>query len=133
MASINNPKLLVGADQLHNRATVTVSCDVEFTDFEVNAVNTLRLHYTLQCQLLNKDLWQTKRVAVFDEWTFPRVTEVTVSKHELVVFNTDRPMSDLHTHFLSKDSLEAELVLRNQETGQDVVSRTDVVSIDLTA
>jgi uncharacterized membrane protein HdeD (DUF308 family) len=43
--------------------------------------------------------------AILDDWTLPRPTAMTVSKHEHVVFNTDRPMTDLHTHFLSNDQL----------------------------
>jgi len=57
---------------------------------------------------------------------------MTVSKHEHVVFNTDRPMTDLHTHFLSNDQLQAEVKLRNDETGEEVVARTDFVAVDLT-
>ncbi len=35
-------------------------------------------------------------------------------------------------HFLSKDQLQAEVKLRNDETGEEVVARTDFVAVDLT-
>ncbi len=120
--------------RLNHQETITVTCDIEFTDVEVNAMNLLHLRYSLQCQIFDKDFWERKPVAVLDEWTFPKITETTVSKNEHVVFNTDRPITDLHTHFLSNDQLQAELTLRNEETGQvEAVSRTDYISVDLVA
>jgi hypothetical protein len=132
MATINNTRLAVSTEPLNNRASITVSCDVEFTDVEVTAVNLLGQHYTLQCQIFDKDLWARTPVAVLDEWTFPALLETRVSKTEHVEFNSDRPMSDLHTHLLSNDDLQAELTLRNEETGHvEAVSRTDYISVDL--
>ena len=37
-------------------ATVVASCDVELTDFEVNAVNVLRPRYTVDCRVINRDI-----------------------------------------------------------------------------
>lgn len=131
MASIENPTLVVSADRLHDRASISVSCDVNFTDVEVNAMQLLGLRYHVQCEVIDKDLWDVQPVAIFDDWTLPRPTEMTASKHEHVVFNTDRPMSDLHTHFLTHDQLQAEVKLLNDETGEEVVARTDFVAVDL--
>jgi hypothetical protein len=133
MATINNVSFAIDAEHLHDRASISVSCDIVFTDVEVNAINMLGLRYHVQCLILNKDLWEREPVAILDEWTLPRLTERTVSPREHVEFNTDRPMSDLHTHFLSKDKLQAEVRLVNEETGDSVVSRTDFVAVDLTA
>jgi hypothetical protein len=134
MATIYNTRLAVSTEPVVNRATLTVTCDVEFTDVEVNAMNLLGLRYSLQCQIFDKDLWERKPVAVLDEWTFPRMLERKVSKTEHIEFNTDRPMSDLHTHYVSNDDLQAEVALRNKETSQvEAISRTDYVSVDLAA
>ena len=133
MATISNAQLAITTDILHERASISVSCDVEFTDVEVNAMNLLGLHYRLECLLLNKDLWQFKPVAVFDEWLFPRALEARVQSHEHVVFNSDRPMVELRKHLISEDKLVAQLTLRNEETSDEVVSRTGLFSIDLTA
>src|SRR6266849_319358 len=119
MATINNPRLTISTDPLHGRANVSVSCDVDFTDVEVNAMNLLGLRYRLECQLLNKDAWQLKSVAILDEWVFPRVTQLSVSKHEHAIFNTDRATDDLRRHLISQDKLEAELKLRNEDTGDE--------------
>jgi hypothetical protein len=132
MATITNTRFAIDLDPLNDRASVTVSCDVEFTDVELNAINMLGLRYRLQCQIINKDLWQLKPVAILDDWTFPGATELTVSPREHVVFHTDRQMGDLSTHFLGKDHLQAELFLRNEETDEVVVSRTDFIAVDLT-
>jgi len=133
MATINNPRLAISTDPLHQRANISVSCDVDFTDVEVNAMNLLGLRYRLECQLLNKDLWQLKPVAILDEWTFPRLTALSVSNHEHAVFNADRAADDLRRHLIDKDKLAAELKLRNEETGAEVVTRTELVEVDLTA
>jgi hypothetical protein len=132
MATINNTQLAVSTEPLNNRASISVTCDVEFTEVEVNAMNLLGLHYSLQCQIFDKDLWSRTPVAVLDEWTFPSLLETKVSKTEHVELNTDRPMSDLHTHLLTNDDLQAEVTLRNQETGDvEAASRTDYISVDL--
>ncbi len=133
MASINNLSFAIDADHLHDRVSISVSCDKAFTDVEVNAINMLGLRYRLQCLIFSKDLWEREPVAILDDWTFPSPMERTVSSREHVEFNPDRPMSDLHTHFLSKDKLQAEVQLVNEETGDAVVSRNDYVAVDLTA
>ena len=38
MAAINNPELILTTGRPDGRASVTVSCDVEFTEVEVNAM-----------------------------------------------------------------------------------------------
>ena len=71
MAAINNPELSVTTNRPQDRATVVVSCDVEFTDVEVNAMNMLGLQYTLSCQVLNKELLDEDPVVTYHERTFP--------------------------------------------------------------
>ncbi len=132
MATIDRPELAIGTDRLQDLATLSVSCEVHFTEFEVNAVNLLGLRYRLHCRLFNKDLWDVEPVAVFDDRMFTREAGATVSQDERVVFDTVRKMSDLHIHVFSKDELVAELRLENEETGEDVIGRTKVVAVDLT-
>jgi hypothetical protein len=134
MATIHDSRLAISTEPLANQATITVTCNVEFTDVEVNAMKLLGLRYTVRCQVFNKDLWQRRPVAVLDDLTFPNPLEAQVSNHEQVVFNSDRRMSDLHKHLMSNDELQAEVALRNEETGQmEAVSRTDYVSAYLAA
>jgi hypothetical protein len=54
MATITSSELTVTTNRPDDRASVVVSCDVEFTEVEVNAMNMLGLRYTLTCQVLNK-------------------------------------------------------------------------------
>src|SRR5262249_52647954 len=49
MASINNHGLTVTTNRPDDRASVIVSCDIEFTEVEVNAMNLLGLRHTLTC------------------------------------------------------------------------------------
>jgi hypothetical protein len=130
MASIENARLTVSTDQ-NEQVYVSVNCDVQFTDFEVSAMNELGLQYRLQCQLINKDLWDVEIVAVLDDQVFPRDTDLKASKTRHVDLETVRSISDLHTHVFTKDKLRAELTLRNEETGEAVVTSTEAVAIDL--
>jgi hypothetical protein len=41
--------LTIAVDEDLQRATVRVQCNVQFTGFEVNAMNKLTLRYTLRC------------------------------------------------------------------------------------
>ena len=130
MASIGNARLTVSTDQ-NEQVYVSVSCDVQFTEFEVSAMNELGLQYRLQCRLINKDLWNVEVVAVLDDQVFPRATDLKASKTRHVDLGTIRPISQLHTHVFTQDKLRAELTLRNEETGDAVVTETEVVGIDL--
>ncbi|SRR6266566_1909489 len=56
MASIKHPQPAITLDRPHDNATIVLSCDVEFTEFEVNAMNMLGVRYTLQCHLLDMDM-----------------------------------------------------------------------------
>ncbi len=53
MATISNPTLTVNTNRPSDQASVVVSCDIQFTEVEVNAMNMLGLQYTLHCQVLN--------------------------------------------------------------------------------
>jgi hypothetical protein len=72
VASITDPQLAIAIDRAHDTATITVDCDVEFTDFEVNAMMQLGLTYSLRCDLLNMDMLYPASVVVFAGQHFPR-------------------------------------------------------------
>ena len=42
-------------------------------------------------------------------------------------------MSDLHWYIFGKDTLVAQLTLRNEETGIETVNHSDVMRVDLAA
>ena len=85
MGSIKHPQLAITADRPHNNATIVVSCDVEFTEFEVNAMNMLGVRYTLECHLLDMDMLYPDTVVAFDRQQFPRVPG-GANTHELTTF-----------------------------------------------
>ena len=132
MASIKHPQLAVTTDRPHNRATIAVTCEVEFTDFEVNAMNMLGVRYSLQCHLLDMEMLYPNAVVAFDRQEFPRFPG-GANTHEHAVFATDAAMSDLHWYVFGKDTLVAELTLKNEATGSETVKRSDVLQADLTA
>ncbi len=132
MASIKHPQLAVTTDRPHDKATIVVSCDVEFTEFEINAMDMLGVRYTLQCHLLDMDMLYPDSVVAFDRQEFPRVP-AGAKTHELAAFETNAAMSDLHWYVFGKDTLVAQLTVRNEETGVETVKRSDVLQADLTA
>ena len=132
MASIEHPQLAITTDPPRDKARIVVSCDVEFTEFEVNAMNMLGVRYTLQCHLLDMDMLYPDSVVAFDRQEFPRVPG-GANTHELAAFETNAAMSDLHWYVFGKDTLVAQLTLRNEETGIETVNHSDVMRVDLAA
>ena|SRR6266568_7222773 len=130
MATINNPELTVTTNRPIDRASVIVSCDIEFTGVEVNAMNMLGLEYTLTCQVLNRDLLDEDPVITYRQQTFPRLPgEGHRSEH--VALDSFEAMDALHERLIGKDKLVAKLTLTNQETHADVNARTEVIAVDL--
>jgi len=103
MATIDNTHLAISTGPLSNRASVSVTCEVVFTDVEVNAMNLLGLGYTLQCQSSKKTSGYGRQSRRWTSGPFPRLLETRISNTEHVAFNTDRLMSALHRHLLNND------------------------------
>jgi len=132
MASINNPELTVTTNRPDDRASVIVSCDIEFTDVEVNAMNLLGLQYSLTCQVMNKEMLDEDPVVTYRAQRFP-VLPGDARNYEHVVFDTHEWMDSLHERLIGKDKLVANLTLTNDETNADVTARTETISVDLAA
>jgi hypothetical protein len=132
MASITNPQLAITTDRVENKATIAASCDVEFTQFEVNAMTQLGLSYSLRCELLNMDMMYPESVVAFIRQEFPTVPGHGQS-HEHATFETSTAMDALHMYIFGKDTLVAELTLENEESGASTVERTPVVAVNLAA
>jgi hypothetical protein len=131
---MDNSRLTIDTDRLHDRVTIVVHSDVNFNDSEVEAINLLGLHYTLSCQIVSVDRWDKRLVAILDDLNFPTDAELTVSNREHALLSSDRPMADLHTPFMANDNLQAQLSLRNDTTGETVSeSLTPLVTVNLAA
>ncbi len=63
-----------------------MTCDIAFTEVEVNAMNMLGLQYTLHCEVYNKDLFDEYPVVTYRHQTFPR-TAGEAPRHEHAVFD----------------------------------------------
>jgi hypothetical protein len=132
MPTINNPELTVTTNRPTDRAMVIVSCDVEFTEVEFNAMNLLGLEYTLRCKVLNKDLLDEDPVVTYSAHRFP-IVRGEARRYEHVVFDTHQYMDSLHERLIGKDKLVAQLTLTNEETHAEVTARTEVIEVDLAA
>ena len=132
MPTIKNPQLSITTDRPQNTATVEVSADIEFTEVEVNAMDLLGLRYTLDCQVLNKYLIDDDAVLTFRPHSYPR-EQLGARRYEHAFFETSVPMDTLHERLLGKDNLVAELRLKNDETHDEYVVRTDEIAVDLAA
>ena len=132
MPSLHNAQLTVAPDYSLTRATLTVECDVQFTEFEVNAMNKLGLRYVLGCRVVNKDLWYVTTSAVFADVELPRSGRAAVAT-EHVELQMIAPIAQLREHMFTLDEFLAELTLRDCATGAEQVARTPLVSVDLAA
>jgi hypothetical protein len=132
MASITNAELTVTTHRPQDNASVIVSCDIDFTEVEVNAMNMLGLQYTLDCQVLNKEMLDTDPVLAYRTVTFPS-ERGEGRRLEHVVFAEYVAMDSLHDRLIGKDKLVAELRLKNTETGTEDVKRTEQLTVDLAA
>jgi len=131
MPTITNAEWSIRTDRPRDQATVVVTCDIEFTEVEVNAMNILGLRYLLQAQVLNKYLLDADPVLTYPHKSFPRSNGAR--RYEHPVFAGDVPMYTLSERVFSKDKLVAELTLTNVETGAEQVLRTEEIAIDLVA
>jgi hypothetical protein len=132
MPSINNAELIISTDRPSDRASVVVSCDVEFTEVEVNAMDVLGLRYTLTCRVLNQYLLDEDPVVTYGARHYPRRDEMA-RRYEHAVFEAHVDMVSMHERLFGKDKLVAELTLRNDETGAENVARTNETVVDLAA
>jgi hypothetical protein len=113
-------------------ARVRVTCQIRFTDFEVNAMGRLGLRYLLACQVVNRYFFYDRSVVTFLRQEFPRIATAAV-QDETAVFETVAPISNLHRFASGDDMFVAELTLTNQETGAAVGARSQAVAVDLIA
>lgn len=132
MPSLKHAELTVMTDRPQDRATLGVSCDIHFTDVEVNAMNILGLRYTLHCEVINKELIDEYPVVSFRHQSFPRVRG-EARDYDHAMFETTVPMGNLHERLIGKDKLVAQLKLKNEETGEQQVKRSQVIAVDLAA
>src|SRR4051812_21735913 len=118
MPTIENAELIISTERPGDRANVIVSCDVEFTEVEVNAMDLLGLKYTLTCQVINDYLIYDDQILTFHPRQYPRKDEM--ARHpEPVMFEIQVTMDSLHERIFGKDKLAAQLTLRNDETGSE--------------
>jgi hypothetical protein len=132
MATVNNPRLAITTDRPHDKATVTVVCDVDFTDFEVNTMNRLGLRYTLRCRVVNKDLWYETTSLTYDDRELPGVPGAAAASEE-VIFETVALLDALREHMFTRDELFAEVTLVNNETGTEQLARSETQPVDFAA
>jgi hypothetical protein len=132
MATIIDPELSIQVDRGAAMANVTVTCGLEFTDFEVNSMNILGTHYTLECHLLNMEMLYPENVVNFVPMQFPRVRDGATG-FESPVFTAAAPTRDLHLYIFGRDSLAGELRLTGADLDTVSVKRTPSVSVDLAA
>src|SRR5260370_35966539 len=104
MARIKYPQLAITTDRPHNKATIAVTCEVEFTDFEVNAMNMLGVRYSLQCHLLDMEMLYPDAVVAFDRQEFPLLPRGG-NRHRHALFVPAAATSDPHWYVFVRETL----------------------------
>jgi hypothetical protein len=132
MATIIDPQLSIEVDKASELATVTVSCGVKFTEFEVRSMNLMGVRYTLECHILNMEMLYPDTVINFVAQQFPRLRD-EASQYEQPVFHAVARPKDLHLYNSGKDAVAAELRLSNEDLGAVSVKRSPTTLVDLAA
>ena len=130
MAAIHTVELNLTTNRQQQTATIVVSCEVEFSDFEVNAMNQLGVRYTLKCQIQDLDMPYADPVHRFDWQHLPRVSSAAI-RHEHVMFEAVLATRSLHVFVLGRNGMFATVTLTNEETGAEVAQRSKFVALDL--
>lgn len=130
MPTLPHAGLSVAMDDNLTEATVRVVCNVEFSEFEVNAMNLLGLRYTVRCRVINRDLWYETTALEFDDIRLPHVGK-NASTSEEVVFDTTLPADALREHMFTREQFIAELQLIDTEAGAEQVVRSETVTVDM--
>jgi hypothetical protein len=130
MATLKNVYMTVTSTQPRHSATVTVECSLEFTEFEVNAMNVLGLGYELGCRILNKDVVRESPVVIFEPQAYP-AGPAAGKGLEYPLFAKEARMQDLHGHVFTRDRLIAEVSLKNNATGLVQTERSRPIPVDL--
>jgi hypothetical protein len=102
MATITNAALTITTDRPEDRAHVVVSCGVQFTEVEVNAMNMLGLQYTPHCQVLNREMLDEDPVVSFHHETLPRAPGGAM-RYEHAVSDSSASMTTLHERLFGKE------------------------------
>ena len=90
----------------------------------------LAFRYTLHCQVLNKELLDEDPVLSYHHHEFPRVAG-EARRYEHVVFDATVPMYSMNERLFGEDKLVAQLKLKNEETHEEVVRRSEEIAVDL--
>jgi len=130
VATIHTIELNVTTDRRQETATIVVSCEVEFSEFEVNTMNQLGVRYNLKCQIQDLDMPYADPVHRFDGQYLPRVSDGAI-RHEHVMFEAVLATRSLHVFVLGRDGMFATVTLTNEETGAEVTQRSKFVALDL--
>jgi len=101
-------------------------------DGDVATANLLGLTYTLSCDVLNEDMLDQDDVLTFQPERFPRVPR-SGRYSEQATFHAYTPTEPLHERLIGKDKLYARLTLRNDETNEAVMERSEQLAVDLVA
>jgi hypothetical protein len=128
MPNIRDPELSIQVDRATRMATISVRCDLVFTDSEVDRMNLFGLSYALQCQVLNATVPHADAVLSFNPQLFPRFRD-GANTYEHPVFETLAATADLVGH----TALVAQLILSNEDRDTVDVKRTQTVGVGLAA
>jgi hypothetical protein len=132
MPNFSRPQLSVRTDHSRNEATVTVSCNLEFTEFEYNGMNWFGLWYTLECQLLDGNMLDLDKVISFTRKVFPRIPG-GIQHFEYVEFKSTAPLSLLQRYISGEDTLAAKLTLRDEQNVLEQTKHSADLRVNLAA
>jgi hypothetical protein len=128
MASITNQHLQVATIRPNVAGSAVVTCDVEFTEFEVNAMNVLGLQFELHCELVETGLLEGNSIHIWPTLMIPG--DVAASRSRTAVFETHLTVAQISQRLIGPDKLAGYLTLRNVETNETLTANTETRGVN---
>src|SRR6185436_10463876 len=125
MPSLNNVVLAVTTVEPGDQITVTVDCNVAFSESDVYGMRELGQKYALRCEVVRKELLEEIPVLAFGDRSFPPFT-----REGHVEFQLRVPMAALHGGLVGRDELKARVTLVDRDTDWQIVQDSERVSVD---
>jgi hypothetical protein len=117
MASISSAKLEMTPDDTTHTANVLVTCEVHFTDPELEVMNQNpnRMHFSMLCWLEGQDVGQVAFVDT-DDWVYSfaskKLPDGPPSRVEKVSFEATLGFDLLNEDVIGEDEIQAKLLLQ---------------------
>jgi hypothetical protein len=135
MASINDPKLEITPDDASRQAQVRVTCELHFTDQEIEVMRQTPngLFYQLFCWLMGEDLGEEALINA-DDWLYSFETKSfpdgPIDPVQAISFETTLGYNVLNEDIIGQDEIYAKFLLQGWRDFRRHISRAKTNTVN---